>query len=182
MSLKVTVEEMRQLLRTVTDDLAKATTGNKAASQRVRVTTVDLEKAAKKYRKESISAERSGKGKPAKKAKVASKAKAPQKPSKLMSKPAAKSAKKPIAKVVKPAAKAVKKPVVKMAKAVKKPVAKMVKPIAKAVKKPMAKPAQKPSAKHVKAPVAKKGITKPKSLKSIVPVTRRPTAKIPRKR
>ena len=63
MSLKSTVEEMRQLLHAVLDDLAKAAQGNRAASQRVRVTSIDLEKAAKNYRKESISAEHALKSK-----------------------------------------------------------------------------------------------------------------------
>jgi hypothetical protein len=66
----------------LTIDLEKAANGNKAASQRVRTGTVRLEKTAKKYRKESIKAEKSGsfkkpaakkpaKAKPAKKAKAA---------------------------------------------------------------------------------------------------------------
>lgn len=66
MSLKSTVEEMRQLLHAISEDLAKAVDGNKAAAQRVRVTTIDLEKTSKKYRKESIVSERSDKTKGAK--------------------------------------------------------------------------------------------------------------------
>lgn len=63
MSLKSTVEEMRQLLHAISEDLTKAVEGNKAAAQRVRVTTIDLEKTSKKYRKESVVAEKSEKSK-----------------------------------------------------------------------------------------------------------------------
>lgn len=101
MSLKSTVEEMRQLLHAVSDDLAKAVEGNKAAAQRVRVTTIDLEKTSKKYRKESILSERSEKSKGSKvKAKqpVKSHPKAPAHKNKAMSQMAMK-AKKPTAKL-----------------------------------------------------------------------------------
>lgn len=87
MSLKDTYNHLRNLLSDITVDLAKAEHGNKAASQRVRTGTVKLEKLAKKYRKESITAEKKGSGakKPAKaasKAKPKAKAKAPASKSK----------------------------------------------------------------------------------------------------
>lgn len=84
MSLQDTIKEVRTLLANLTIDLEKAANGNKAASQRVRTGTVKLEKTAKKYRKESIKAEKSGTfkkpaaKKPAK-AKPMKKAKAPAK-------------------------------------------------------------------------------------------------------
>lgn len=58
MSLRDTITDMRDLLNNITGDLEKAEGGNKAASQRVRTGTVQLEKIAKKYRKESIDAEK----------------------------------------------------------------------------------------------------------------------------
>ena len=51
---------MRELLAAISVDIEKAANGNKAASQRVRTGSIRLEKTAKLYRKESISAERSG--------------------------------------------------------------------------------------------------------------------------
>ena len=75
MSLHDTVKEMRDLLAAISVDLEKSANGNKAASQRVRTGTIRLEKSAKKYRKESIKAEKSQTGKkPAKKAAPAKKA------------------------------------------------------------------------------------------------------------
>ena len=69
MTIKDTVKQMRDLLGHIQSDLEKSDGGNKAASQRVRTGTVKLEKIAKRYRKESIVAERSSKNKrPAKKA------------------------------------------------------------------------------------------------------------------
>ena len=62
MSLKETVNHLRELLSNITSDLEKADGGNKAASQRVRTGTVKLEKVAKVYRKESISNEKKTKG------------------------------------------------------------------------------------------------------------------------
>jgi hypothetical protein len=71
MSLHETVKEMRELLAAISIDLEKASGGNKAASQRVRTGTIKLEKSAKRYRKESIKAEKgSVKKGPAKKAKA----------------------------------------------------------------------------------------------------------------
>jgi hypothetical protein len=80
MALHDTIKEVRSLLAGLTIDIEKAANGNKAASQRVRTGTIKLEKSAKRYRKESIKAEKTGafkkpaakkavKEKPAKKAK-----------------------------------------------------------------------------------------------------------------
>ncbi len=60
MALQDTIKEVRSLLCGLTIDIEKAANGNKAASQRVRTCTVRLEKVAKRYRKESIKAEKSG--------------------------------------------------------------------------------------------------------------------------
>ncbi len=73
MSLNDTVKEMRELLAAISVDLEKAANGNKAASQRVRTGTIRLEKAAKKYRKESIKAEKTQSGKKAAKKPAAKK-------------------------------------------------------------------------------------------------------------
>lgn len=67
MGLKETIQEMHSLLDSITRSLMKAGKGNKAASQRVRTGTIRLEKVAKKFRKESVSAEKSGKFKKPKK-------------------------------------------------------------------------------------------------------------------
>lgn len=87
MSIVETVKEMRHLLAALTVDLEKAANGNKAASQRVRTGTIKLEKAAKKFRKESIKAEKSPGG--LKKAAAAAAIKKPSKPEKV-AKPAPK--------------------------------------------------------------------------------------------
>ena len=60
MALNETTRRMRELLAAISVDIEKAANGNKAASQRVRTGSIRLEKTAKLYRKESISAERSG--------------------------------------------------------------------------------------------------------------------------
>ena len=60
MALKDTVVTMKKLLGMITKDIEKATNGNKAASQRVRTTTIKFEKIAKKFRKESVAAGRKG--------------------------------------------------------------------------------------------------------------------------
>lgn len=78
MAFKDTVETMKNLLAEIGTDLPKAEEGNKAASQRVRVNTIELEKIAKQYRKESIAAEKKG-AKP-KASKKAAPKKAPAKP------------------------------------------------------------------------------------------------------
>lgn len=94
MAFHDTVKTMRELLVGLSIDLEKAVGGNKAASQRVRTGTIKLEKSAKKYRKESIIAEKASVGK-----KKAPKKAAPKKAVKVV-KPA---------KVVKVKAKAKKK-------------------------------------------------------------------------
>ena len=58
MALKDTVHHMKTLLMNICKDLEKASGGNKAASQRVRTQTIKLEKVAKMYRKESVTAEK----------------------------------------------------------------------------------------------------------------------------
>lgn len=54
MAFKDTVNALKELASAITVDLEKSLKGNGAASQRVRVNTVELEKVAKKYRKESM--------------------------------------------------------------------------------------------------------------------------------
>lgn len=63
MGLKETVNQMRKLLAEINLDLEKSVAGNKAASQRVRVNTIHLEKTAKDFRKESVAAENKASGK-----------------------------------------------------------------------------------------------------------------------
>jgi hypothetical protein len=65
MALKETIGKMKMQLGDICKDLEKAAGGNKAASQRVRTTTIKFERTAKLYRKESVSAEKKG-GKPKK--------------------------------------------------------------------------------------------------------------------
>ena len=65
MAFKDTVKTMRELLVEIQADLEKGENGNKAAAQRVRVYTIDLEKIAKLYRKESINSEKKGEKKSA---------------------------------------------------------------------------------------------------------------------
>ena len=67
MALKDTIGKMKMQLGEICRDLEKSAGGNKAASQRVRTTTIKFEKTAKLYRKESVSAEKKG-GKAPKKA------------------------------------------------------------------------------------------------------------------
>ncbi len=62
MGLKETINHMKRLLAEISVDLEKSVNGNKTASQRVRVHTIELEKTAKLYRKESVAAERKGSG------------------------------------------------------------------------------------------------------------------------
>lgn len=61
MAFKDTVNQLHRLLFNLHRDLEKAEKGNKAAAQRVRTGSIKLEKISKRYRKESILAERSGK-------------------------------------------------------------------------------------------------------------------------
>lgn len=54
MTLKDTIGAMQQLIEELAKDLQKSSRGNKAAARRVRVGTVQMEKLAKQYRKESV--------------------------------------------------------------------------------------------------------------------------------
>ena len=71
MALKETIGSLHQLIVSIMKDLTKVCRGNKAAAQRVRVGTIQLERVAKAFRKESVAAEKSGrlKKKTARKAK-----------------------------------------------------------------------------------------------------------------
>ena len=92
MGLNDTTRQMRELLSGISVDLEKAASGNKAASQRVRTGTIRLEKTAKRYRKESIEAEKSGTGpkRASKKAPQKAAQKTAQKGKQLKAKPKAK--------------------------------------------------------------------------------------------
>jgi hypothetical protein len=61
MSLSETINKLENLLMSVAKDLQKVNRGNKAAAQRVRVGTIKLERVAKIFRKESVTAEKGGK-------------------------------------------------------------------------------------------------------------------------
>lgn len=61
MALAETVQQLNTVLTKVVMDLSKVYKGNKSAAQRVRVGTINLEKIAKRFRKESVAAEKSGK-------------------------------------------------------------------------------------------------------------------------
>lgn len=76
MSLAETISHLNQLLVALVRDLSKVHRGNKAAAQRVRTGTIKLEKVAKIFRKESVSAEKSGKFKKKPKERPAAKKKA----------------------------------------------------------------------------------------------------------
>jgi hypothetical protein len=52
--------QLNSVLTRVVYDLDKVHKGNRSAAQRVRVGTVDLEKIAKRFRKESVALEKSG--------------------------------------------------------------------------------------------------------------------------
>lgn len=110
MGLNETTRHMREHLANLCVDLEKAAGGNKAAAQRVRTGTIKLEKTAKMYRKESISAEKSGTG-----PKRASK-KAVHKPAKATKQAKVKA---------RPKAKAVMNPAKKAPMPVKRPTAKL---------------------------------------------------------
>ncbi len=60
-TISSTEKHLAELLETLSHDLSKAIEGNKAAAQRVRTGTIQLEKVAKVFRKESVAAEKSGK-------------------------------------------------------------------------------------------------------------------------
>ena len=82
MALKDTVSSIHTLLSALKRDLEKSERGNKAASQRVRTGSIKLEKLAKKYRKESVAAEKGKKKKKPVKKKVAKKKVCKKKPCK----------------------------------------------------------------------------------------------------
>lgn len=71
MAFNDTIVQLGSLLTKAVDDLGKVHKGNKSAAQRVRVRTIDIEKIAKKFRKESVAVEKkrlnSGKRRRAKK-------------------------------------------------------------------------------------------------------------------
>ena len=58
MALKSTINTMRTLLEGICSDLKKSEKGNRAASQRVRTSSIKFAKISKQYRKESIAEER----------------------------------------------------------------------------------------------------------------------------
>lgn len=60
MGFTQTTKSLNTMLTDIMKDLTKAERGNKAAAQRVRTSTVRLEKVAKKFRKESILAQKAG--------------------------------------------------------------------------------------------------------------------------
>lgn len=61
MSLSETMGKLEHILVCVAKDLGKVGRGNRAAAQRVRVSTIRLEKIGKQFRKESVAAEKGGK-------------------------------------------------------------------------------------------------------------------------
>lgn len=60
MGLKETIHQMKTLIAEISEDLDKALFANKAASQRVRIKTIQLAKVSKAFRKESIAVEKKG--------------------------------------------------------------------------------------------------------------------------
>lgn len=60
MSLSESVHQLNHLLASISKDMLKVQKGNKAAAQRVRVGTIKLEKIAKRFRADSVSAEKKG--------------------------------------------------------------------------------------------------------------------------
>lgn len=58
MSLTDSMQELGQLFHNLSKDLLKVQRGNKAAAQRIRVGTIKLERVAKLFRKESLTAEK----------------------------------------------------------------------------------------------------------------------------
>lgn len=55
------MQQLNALAVAISRDLVKVQRGNRTAAQRVRVNTIHLEKVGKKFRKESLNAERGGK-------------------------------------------------------------------------------------------------------------------------
>ncbi len=60
MAIGDTLSLLQKIVSKMVDDISKVYKGNKSAAQRVRVNTIDLEKVAKKFRKESVAAEKKG--------------------------------------------------------------------------------------------------------------------------
>ena len=58
MALKDTISSLSELFEDLSKDLSKASRGNKTAAQRVRVRTIELERVAKQFRKESLEEEK----------------------------------------------------------------------------------------------------------------------------
>ena len=58
MSLTDSMQQLGCLFSNLSKDLSKVQRGNKAAAQRVRVGTIKLERIAKLFRKESLTAEK----------------------------------------------------------------------------------------------------------------------------
>ncbi len=58
MAFNDTISKLGSLLTKAVVDLGKVHKGNKSAAQRVRVSTIDIEKIAKKFRKESVAVEK----------------------------------------------------------------------------------------------------------------------------
>lgn len=54
MALKTTVADMRELMHEIMQNLEKSERGNRSAAQRARLCSIRFEKAAKRFRKESI--------------------------------------------------------------------------------------------------------------------------------
>lgn len=61
MPLVETIDLLDSLFASLANDLRKVRRGNKAAAQRVRVGTIELSRVGKVFRKESLSAEKTGK-------------------------------------------------------------------------------------------------------------------------
>ena len=58
MTFNDTIAQLGSFLTKAVDDLGKVHKGNKSAAQRVRVSTIEIEKIAKKFRKESVAVEK----------------------------------------------------------------------------------------------------------------------------
>lgn len=61
MALNETMGKLEHILVRIAKDLVKVGKGNRAAAQRIRVSTIHLEKIGKQFRKESVAAEKGGK-------------------------------------------------------------------------------------------------------------------------
>jgi hypothetical protein len=58
MGLQETIGSLRQFLSDLSDDLEKASRGNRSAAQRVRTGSIEFAKTAKLFRKESVQEEK----------------------------------------------------------------------------------------------------------------------------